>query len=114
MMTEDVPYRYGDIVNDPAKRQELYSWLLAETIRQKVESRPELLTGTDYVDRSRKGYYRYDLSTGTMVYDETLGFIQQQADADGCAGCGGEGVLFLSEPEGVGLEFRLGGFQKRE
>ena len=100
VMTEDVPYRYGDIVNDPAKRQELYSWLLAETIRQKVESRPELLTGTDYVDRSRKGYYRYDLSTGTMVYDETLGFIQQQADADVAA----DAALMLTDALDVAVK----------
>lgn len=82
VVTDETAYTYEQLYDDPAKRQEIYTWILAETIQNKAEADPTLLTGTRYISARDKGYYRYDLSTGTMTYDDTLSFVQDQAVTD--------------------------------
>jgi len=85
VVTDETAYTFEQLYDDPAKRQEIYTWMLAEIIQNKVQADPSLLTGTQFISDTDKGYYRYDLSTGTMTYDETLSFVQEQAATDAAA-----------------------------
>lgn len=80
--TREVPYSDWDIRQDPAKRQEIYIWMLSEMLKQKIETDPSLLTGTEYIDPNVKGSYTYDMTTGTLKFDPELAAVQLQSYDD--------------------------------
>ena len=81
VVIDDTAYNYSELHDDPAKRQEIYTWILAEVIRQKGVADPSLYRAEAKI-ATEGGHYRYDLKTRTMVYDETLALVQERSVED--------------------------------
>ena len=66
-----IDYSNYDLTKDSGKKQELYIWILKETLKEHVAADPDIIRNSNYVE-SNYGYYVFDSETGTMKIDNTI------------------------------------------
>ena len=87
MRTKETAYSMLDLMEDPTKRLEIYTWLLIETLKEKAEVQPDFLAGNAYIE-GNPGCYSFDIETGKMKYDPALNAVNEQAWANAKADLG--------------------------
>lgn len=70
-----------DLLGDAGKRRELIAWYLTQVLKEKVAVQADFLTSGAYLDEaSNRGYFVFDVATGTMRYEPTLEWVQVQSE----------------------------------